>query len=247
MNYYNEWDKTAAAWLRELIHEELIPHGEVDTRDIALVQPDELKGFTQAHFFAGIGGWSLALKLAGWPRNRSVWTGSCPCQPFSIAGEKRAGEDNRDLWPIFSRLIRESRPDIIFGEQVATAVKWGWYDRLCDDLEANGYACGACCLQAACVGAAHERERLFWVAANPSSAGRERRKHVERTPLCEKEAFTLCGDTPTLKGSPLAGRAIGLLHRDGLPVRVARSSIKGYGNAIVPQAAAAFIAACPVW
>ncbi len=83
--YYNEIDPHAAAWLRELIKAGHITDGEVDERSIEDVTPEDLLGFTQCHFFAGIGGWSYALRLAGWPDDRPVWTGSCPCQPFSAA------------------------------------------------------------------------------------------------------------------------------------------------------------------
>jgi len=74
VNYYNENDKFAAAWLKELIYAGHLPAGDVDTRSIRDVRPDDLKDYTQCHFFAGIGGWSLALKLAGWPSSRPVWT-----------------------------------------------------------------------------------------------------------------------------------------------------------------------------
>jgi DNA (cytosine-5)-methyltransferase 1 len=77
--YYNELDPFAAAWLRNLIAAGLIPQGEVDERSIEDVTPNDLAGFRQCHFFAGIGGWPLALRLAGWPDERPVWTGSCPC------------------------------------------------------------------------------------------------------------------------------------------------------------------------
>ena len=63
--YYNENDLNAAAWLRNLINMGEIADGEVDTRSIEDVTPNDLKGFTQCHFFAGIGGWSYALRLAG--------------------------------------------------------------------------------------------------------------------------------------------------------------------------------------
>lgn len=115
MNYYNEFDPNAAAWLRGLIEEGLIPPGEVDERSIKDVSPNDLRGFTQCHFFAGIGGWSLALQLAGWPADRPVWTGSCPCQPFSAAGKQRGKDDERHLWPEFYRLIRECRPALLSG------------------------------------------------------------------------------------------------------------------------------------
>ena len=99
--YYNENDPFAAAWLRELIKAKLIADGEVDERSIELVRPDDLRGFVQCHFFAGIGGWSYALRLAGWPDNREVWTGSCPCQPWSVAGKGDGENDARHLWPVW--------------------------------------------------------------------------------------------------------------------------------------------------
>lgn len=162
--YYNEFDPKAAAWLRKLVRAGAIPAGEVDTRDIREVQPSDLAGFCQCHFFAGIGGWAHALRLAGWPDDKPVWTGSCPCQPFSSAGKQKAQADERHLWPAFCRLIRECRPHTVFGEQVASAIGHGWLDGVCADLEAEGYACGAVVLGAHSVGAPHIRQRLYWVA-----------------------------------------------------------------------------------
>jgi DNA (cytosine-5)-methyltransferase 1 len=164
VNYYNEHDQKAAQWLRELISAELIPAGEVDTRSIVEVSDDELAGYTQCHFFAGIGGWPLALALAGWPSTRPIWTGSCPCQPFSSAGKQLAQADERHLWPVFFGLIRECRPLHVFGEQVASAIGKGWLDGVSADLEAEGYAVGAAVLGAHSVGAPHIRQRLYWLA-----------------------------------------------------------------------------------
>ena len=164
MNYYNEFDHKAAAWLRELIRAGLIPDGHVDTRSIVDVQPSDLTSYTQCHFFAGIGGWSLALQLAGWPADRPVWTGSCPCQPFSSAGKQLGAADERHLWPAFFNLIRQCRPVTVFGEQVANAIGKGWLDGVSADLEQEGYACGAAVLGAHSVGAPHIRQRLYWVA-----------------------------------------------------------------------------------
>lgn len=121
MHYYNDHDPGACAWLRELIADGIIPNGVVDERSITEVKSSELVGFTQCHFFAGIGGWAYALRLAGWPDDRPVWTGSCPCQPFSAAGKQRGTADERHLWPVFAELIRECRPKTVFGEQVASA------------------------------------------------------------------------------------------------------------------------------
>lgn len=164
MNYYNEYDPNAAEWLRQLIGTGAIPKGEVDERSIADVTAGELRGYTQCHFFAGIGGWSLALERAGIPAARPLWTGSCPCQDFSCAGKGEGVAGARDLWPVFFRLIRECRPVRVFGEQVAAAIGHGWLDRLSADLEAEGYAVGAAVLGAHSAGADHQRQRLYWLA-----------------------------------------------------------------------------------
>lgn len=164
MNLYNEIDPKAAAWLRELIRAGAIPPGEVDTRSITDLSPHELTRYTQCHFFAGIGGWSHALALAGWPADRPVWTASCPCQPFSAAGKGHGAADPRHLWPAFFNLLRQCRPERVFGEQVASAIGHGWLDGICADLEAENYACGAVVLGAHSLGAPHQRQRLYWVA-----------------------------------------------------------------------------------
>lgn len=170
--YYNESDPFAAAWLRELIADGLIADGIVDQRSIVDVQPSDLAGFRQVHFFAGIGGWSLALRLAGLPDDRPVWTGSCPCQPFSTAGKQRGTADERHLWPEMFRLIRECRPSTVFGEQVEAAVRLGWVDGVRADLEREGYAFGFHVLGAHSVEAPHIRQRIYWVA---DSQGERRR------------------------------------------------------------------------
>ena len=162
--YYNEIDPYAAQWLRNLIAKNLIAPGDVDERSIVDVQPDDLKGYTQCHFFAGIGGWSYAARLAGWPDDREIWTGSCPCQPFSVAGKQQGKEDERHLWPIFFDLIRARRPAVVMGEQVAAAVGKDWLDGVHSDLESIGYACGAAVVPACAIDAPHRRDRLWFVA-----------------------------------------------------------------------------------
>lgn len=164
LNYYNEHDPDAAHWLRSLIAAGLIPDGHVDERSICDVKGSELAEFVQVHLFAGIGGWSHALQLAGWPSDAPVWTGSCPCQPFSTAGKRRGTDDERHLWPEMYRLVQECQPATVFGEQVASNDGLIWLAGVRADLEASGYAVGAADLPAACVGAPHRRQRLFWVA-----------------------------------------------------------------------------------
>ena len=166
--YYNEIDPFAAQWLRNLIAGGHIAPGEVDERSIEDVTPDDLRGFTQCHFFAGIGVWSHSLRLAGWPDDKPVWTGSCPCQPFSAAGKGDGFADERHLWPHFFHLISECRPQHVFGEQVASGNANSWFDLVQADLEGMGYAFGLVPFTSAGVGAPHIRERAYWVA-NASS------------------------------------------------------------------------------
>jgi DNA (cytosine-5)-methyltransferase 1 len=257
LNYYNEWDSFAAEWLRELIKEGLVPSGHVDERSIVDVEPKDLHGYTQCHFFAGIGGWSYALQLAGWDSTRPVWTGSPPCQPFSTAGKQKGKEDERHLWPAFFKLIRECKPPTVFGEQVASAIAQGWYDDLQDDMETEGYATGMAVLPACSIGAPHKRNRLFFVADSgcqgSSGYGKSGDKQIQkgwdreeryssenslavsnwRTPiqlLFRDGKWRIIPVEPTLQ--PLA---------NGVPNRV--GILRGAGNAIVPQVAAEFIKA----
>ncbi len=168
--YYNEFDPYAAQWLRNLIAAGRIAPGIVDERSIEDVTPADLAGFTQCHFFAGVGVWSLALRKAGWPDDRPVWTGSCPCQPFSAAGAGAGFADPRHLWPSFAWLIKQCTPPVVFGEQVASKAVEPWVDLVHADLEALGYAFGGVPFPSAGVGAPHIRDRLFWVA-DAGSAG----------------------------------------------------------------------------
>ena len=167
-SYYNEFDPKAAAWLRELIADGLIASGDVDERSIVDVAASDLKGYSQHHFFAGIGGWSYALRLAGWPDDRPVWTASLPCQPFSAAGKGLGKQDERHLLPHFISLVAQCRPTVLFGEQVSAAIKHGWLDDLYTEMEANNYAVGSIIIGAHSIGAAHIRQRLYWVANSQS-------------------------------------------------------------------------------
>lgn len=162
--YYNEIDPFAAQWLRNLIAGGHIAPGEVDERSIEDVTPDDLKEFTQCHFFAGIGVWSHSLRLAGWPDDKPAWTGSCPCQPFSASGKGDGFDDERHLWPAFQWLISECRPQCVFGEQVAASGANAWFDLVQSDMEGMDYAFGLVPFTSASIGAPHIRERAYWVA-----------------------------------------------------------------------------------
>jgi len=212
--YYNDNDPFVCAWLRNLIAAKVIPAGEVDERPIQEVQPDDVRCFRQVHFFAGIGGWAYALQLAGW----GVWTGSCPCQPFSAAGKRGSHADERHLWPEWFCLIRECRPQCVFGEQVSGAAGLGWLDAVALDLESEGYAVGACVLGAHSVGAPHLRQRLWFVA----DATRYARLRAERR--------SDAGDNPrrgrTTSELADAGRG-SVQQRDGFDVGAAPSGAQG--------------------
>lgn len=172
--YYNEIDPHAAQHLRNLIDAGHIAPGVVDTRSIEDVTPNDLKGFRQCHFFAGIGGWSLALRRAGWPDDRPAWTASCPCQPFSAAGKGLGFADERHLWPSTHWLIGQRRPVVVFGEQSSSKDAEDWIDLVQTDMESLGYAFGASAFPSAGVGAPHIRERTYWLADTNSEQYEER-------------------------------------------------------------------------
>ena len=188
MIWLNENNPYAAQWLRNLIAKGHLPNGRVDDRSILAVPLDDVPIGGQCHFFAGIGGWPYALELAGWPAEREVWTASLPCQPLSVAGQRRGALDERHLWPAFHRLVAERRPATIFGEQVASADGREWLAAVRHDLEGDGYAVGTACLPACSVGAPHRRYRLFWLAhAQGERSGGDARE-LSRPRLTQSES-----------------------------------------------------------
>lgn len=261
MNYYNEFDPYAAAWLRNLIARDLIAPGEVDERSIVDVSPDDIREFRQCHFFAGIGGWSYAARLAGWPDDRELWTGSAPCQPFSVAGKGKAQADDRHLWPHLFRLVGARRPAVLMGEQVAAAVGKDWLDGIAADMEGIGYACRATVVPACAVDAPHGRDRVWFVADTDRAAvrdesGWERGAGRTSARLYRNDPATLGDDTGHTVAADGWANARWLTAADGtarrvkpglhllahgVPARVGR--LRAYGNAIVPQVAAEVIGA----
>ena len=258
--YYNENDPQCAAWLRELINSGELPGGDVDERSIENVAPTDLDGYEQCHFFAGIGGWPLALQWAGW--SGPVWTGSCPCQPFSAAGRHGGVDDPRHLWPAWRWLIDQCRPPTVFGEQVASKAGREWLAGVFTDLEAMAYAAAGADLCAAGVGAPQIRQRLWWVAdARHARFNREgicvhagqkqpRQDSLAHAGSCtggggarsqreltwSKADLIPCADGKARRIEPgIEPLAHGVSGRVGL--------LRGYGNAIVPQVAASFVTA----
>jgi DNA (cytosine-5)-methyltransferase 1 len=242
--YYNEIDPFAAAWLKELIKAGHIAPGEVDTRSIEDVEPSDLFGFTQCHFFAGIGVWSYALRRAGWGDDRQVWTGSVPCQPWSIAnvwqGGGKGSDDERHLLPAFINLIGIVKPDAVFGEQVPGSIRKGWLDLLRLGLEGKGYAVGSLVLRANAFGADHERKRLFW-AADARSARWARHQPLKCVSKPTEASLAIAGDNFLAARRLLALDYGTLLPCDGTSVVMERHAVKCYGNAIVAPQAEAFI------
>jgi DNA (cytosine-5)-methyltransferase 1 len=178
--YYNENDPAAAAWLRELIKAGEIADGAVDDRGIEEVTAHDVRGFTQCHWFGGIGAWSLALRRGGWDDDRPVWTASLPCQPFSAAGKREGVEDRRHLWPVFFALLLAGKPRAVpvLGEQVSGRGGLEWFDIVSADLEGEGYAVGAVDTCAAGFGAPHLRQRLYWLADGLADADEGKRGRI---------------------------------------------------------------------
>jgi len=211
--WLNEIEPYCASWLHNLY-----PEATIETRSICDLAATDVVG-TRAHFFAGIGGWEYALRLAGWPAERPVWTGSCPCQPFSVAGKGRGTDDARHLWPEFRRLIAECRPPAIFGEQVASRAGREWLAGVRADLEDLGYAVGAADLCAASLGASHIRQRLYWVAYASSTGlekwGRQRGDDDQERATAERASRKSSGmadaSSLELRSEPSTGAGFGTL------------------------------------
>ncbi len=237
MHLYNDNEPFVCAWLRKLIDAGELSPGDVCADSINDLDPARLATYTQVHLFAGIGGWPLALKLAGWPDDLAVWTGSCPCQPFSCAGRGLGVNDPRHLWPVMLSHIAKCRPPVVFGEQVASAAGREWLTGVRADLEALGYVVGASDLCAAGEGAPHIRQRLYWGACDTkrykqsgaqSRGGSSGRVGTGRQSISWNESWELALSRLRVMD-------------DGLPRCVAATDAAR--NAIVPQVAATFIQA----
>ena len=160
-----------------------------------------------------------------------VICGGYPCQPFSTAGQRRGQEDDRHLWPEFSRLVDELRPAWVIGENVAGHISLGLDDVL-SDLEGQGYAARAFVIPACAVSAPHRRDRI-WIVAHADNAGLQGRAETGNAkgqrPGGNKQPQR-CFDLPraTWLPEPALGRVA-----NGVPARVDR--LKALGNAVVPQ------------
>lgn len=170
MNFYNEFDEFKCEWIQNLVSAHQISDGKIDGRSITEVEAAELVGYDQCHFFCGISGWSKALQIAGYGDRKGIWTGSPPCQPFSVAGKRKGEKDSRHLWPEFRRLIAQRKPAIVFIEQVASKDGREWFARVRTDFEDLGYRVGAADLCGASIRAPHIRQRLYIGAVRMADA-----------------------------------------------------------------------------
>lgn len=200
-----------------------------------------------------------------------IVTGGFPCQPFSIAGKQRGKQDERYLWGEMFRVIKETRPTWIVGENVAALTRFQEFEAVCADLEAEGYEVQPFVIPACAVGANHRRDRVWIVAysdrnwesrnsineqerqgfmGNGADSMRVRRQGLQqlRKNLAEdkggKKSATRSIDK-LLDGSDQwrAWPFKPFLRRedDGIPNRVDR--IIALGNSIVPQVAAEILKA----
>ena len=103
------------------------------------------------------------LDPAELPRATLV-AGGYPCQPFSVAGQRKGARDDRHLWPFVFRIVAYHRPAWCLFENVAGHVSLG-LDAVCSDLEGIGYTCGPLVVPACAVDAPHRRDRV-WILAN---------------------------------------------------------------------------------
>ena len=110
--------------------------------------------------------------------------GGFPCQPFSVAGKQEGRNDDRYLWPEFSRLVEEIGPSWVVAENVPGILSLA-ADDVCQDLERLGYEVGIWNFEAAAVGSPHRRARIFFVGHADRS---ERKRDDRRRPKSEGSA-----------------------------------------------------------
>jgi DNA (cytosine-5)-methyltransferase 1 len=234
--YYNDNDPFIAAWLRRLAERGHIERGSVDGRTIVDVGPDDLAGHLRCHFFAGIAGFDAALRLLGWPRRAEIWTGGPPCQDASIASAiygARAGlrGERTGLAHVWLDLVAARRPRRLIFENVPGIRPWT--GEITRRLEQLGYRVCKPQRSAESIGAPHARRRMF-VAADLDGA----RFSLAWSPGSPTPASRAWAAPP---GDFWRETKRGLWRMDdGLPTRVA--ILRAFGNAVVPDQAAAAIA-----
>ena len=175
-----------------------------------------------------------------------IISGGFPCQPYSLAGQRKGTEDDRHLWPQMLRAIREIKPRWIVGENVYGLINWNRglvFEEIHADLETQGYEVWATILPAVSKDAPHRRDRVWFVAYANSKRCKGRLHEIQSQPA--KQFLKICNTQsipiPRLQNfpsqSPICSGDDGIPDRlDGITFSKWRNeSIKGYGNAVVPQ------------
>lgn len=188
-----------------------------------------------------------------------VLSAGFPCQPFSVAGKRKAGNDSRNMWPETIEVVRRVAPRFCFFENVRGLLSSGYFGKIVEDLAESGYSCRWRILSAAELGADHRRERLWIVAYSDCeygigwsqsqqsiSQGRETRNQFSRStsnvPNSPIDRLEKGRETARLRSEGLTKNTWWQtepeLDRlvDGIPNRVDR--LKALGNAQVPIVAA---------
>lgn len=168
-----------------------------------------------------------------------IVSGGFPCQPFSLAGERRGHEDTRYLWPQMLRIITEARPRWVVGENVTGIIDLALDDVLAS-LEAKGYETQAIVFPACAVGAQHNRQRVF-IIAYANCIGME---GCSAEPLLRERNIPsrqVSIPVPTIpeRFNTFESRLCRSVH--GIPYGVDR--LRALGNAVVPQQAYPIFAA----
>lgn len=239
---YTDVDAYLCQWMNNLIRDRHLPPGEVLCADARKLKPSQLTGREQVHLFAGIGGWALAAKMAGWPSEITLMTASVPCQPFSRGGKRRGVLDDRHLWPETARLIETTAPFVVVGEQVWEGPARDWWRQVYGDLTRMGYRASGVLVEAVDAGAPHRRPRIYWRAvgnadrnrlasAAASRALRNQAVKPSAASLRPWKRFEIV-ECPWDGASRTVKPGIPMLV-DGVPGRV--DQLRAFGNAIIPQ------------
>ena len=166
-----------------------------------------------------------------------ILTAGYPCQPFSLASKDRKGtEDERHIWPYIRQIIAIRRPSWCVFENVRGHISNG-LDAVISDLHAEKYTVIPMLLPAYCVGAIHERARVYIVAytndRGGSLWGNGKLQQDEEVVRCRDDKRERAPKFNTREWRQIKSRPFGVAH--GIPNRVDRNT--GLGNAIVPQVA----------
>lgn len=239
---YTDVDGYLCEWMRNLIADKLLPSGDVLCEDVRKLQSAKLSDYTQVHLFAGIGGWGLSAKLAGWPDQFSLITASVPCQPFSRAGLRKGLSDERHLWPRTAELVASQKPFVVVGEQVWSDAAEDWWAQVHGDLTALGYRVSGSLVSAVDAGAPHGRPRIYWRALGNAHSNRLAAaiaSHALHKQAVKPSAASLRAwkkfeivQCPWDSAQRAVKPGIPMLV-DGVPGRV--DQLRAFGNAIIPQ------------